>query len=107
MAHRQLPHILAYDIANPKRLGRVHRYLKKMGLPLQYSVFLLTLDAQRRDKVLKHLQTLIHPRQDYVRLYPLPDNPDWVKLGKQFWDDGVLLTGAKLPAQVRYNLDTL
>lgn len=107
MAHRRLPHIIAYDIANPRRLGRVHRYLKKIALPLQYSVFLMELDAERRDKVLKHLRTLIHEKQDDVRIYPLPDTPEWVKLGKQFWDDGLLLTGVKLPADLRYNLDTL
>ena len=105
MAHRRLPHIIAYDIADPKRLGRVHRYLKKIALPLQYSVFLIALDAQRRDKVLRHLATLIHPKQDDVRLYPLPDNPDWVKLGKQFWDEGVLLTGMKLPVDLRWKVD--
>lgn len=107
MAHRRLPHIIAYDIANPKRLGRVHRYLKKIALPLQYSVFLIEMDAERRDKVLKHLRTLIHPRQDDIRVYPLPNEPEWVKLGKALWDDGLLLTGAKLPAELRYNLDGL
>lgn len=107
MAHRRLPHIIAYDIANPKRLGRVHRYLKKIALPLQYSVFLIELDAERRDKVLRHLEKLIHPKQDDVRLYPLPENPDWVKLGKQFWDEGLLLTGVKLPADLRQKLDEL
>ena len=107
MAHRRLPHIIAYDIASPKRLGRVHRYLKKIALPLQYSVFLVEMDAERRDKVLKHLRTLIHPKQDDVRVYPLPNAPEWVMLGKALWGDGLLVTGAKLPAEVRYNLDTL
>jgi CRISPR-associated protein Cas2 len=107
MARRRLPHIIAYDIANPKRLGRVHRYLKKMALPLQYSVFLIELDAERRDKIIRHLGTLIHDKQDDVRIYPLPDQPEWVMLGKALWGDGLLLTGMKLPADLRYNLDTL
>lgn len=107
MAHRRLPHIIAYDIACPKRLGRVHRYLKKIALPLQYSVFLVELDESRRKKVIKHLISLIHPRQDDIRIYPLPEQPEWVKLGKQFWDDGLLLAGAKLPISLRQNLDDL
>ncbi|MDD5392742.1 MAG: CRISPR-associated endonuclease Cas2 [Thiothrix sp.] len=107
MANRRLPHIIAYDIANPKRLGRVHRYLKKIALPLQYSVFLVELDGERRQKVIRHLRTLIHPKQDDIRIYPLPDKPEWVKLGKQFWDDGLMLTGVKLPVELRYNLDSL
>lgn len=31
----------------------------------------------------------------------------WVKLGKQFWDDGLLLTGMKLPPELRYEVDLL
>ena len=34
-------YLLAYDIANPKRLVKVHRQVSKRGLALQYSVFLL------------------------------------------------------------------
>ncbi|MEB4593588.1 hypothetical protein VSS37_21610 [Candidatus Thiothrix sp. Deng01] len=59
------------------------------------------------NKVSHHLEKLIHPKQDDVRVYPLPENPDWVKLGKQFRDDGLLLVGVKLPADLRQELDAL
>ncbi|QTR48562.1 CRISPR-associated endonuclease Cas2 [Candidatus Thiothrix anitrata] len=107
MSHRRLPHIVAYDIADHKRLGRVHRYLKKIALPLQYSVFLIELDDARREKLLAQLSQRIHPKQDDIRIYPLPDNPEWVALGKALWGDGILLTGIKLPAQLRYNDEAL
>ena len=29
-------YLIAYDIADPKRLSRVHRALKREGLPVQY-----------------------------------------------------------------------
>ena len=31
--------LVAYDIASPRRLARVHRYLKRHAIPVQYSVF--------------------------------------------------------------------
>ncbi len=101
MAHRRLPHIVAYDIANPKRLGRVHRYLKKQAVPLQYSVFLVELDQARREKLLRGLRELIDTRQDDVRIYPLPDQPEWIALGKPLWDEGMMVTGLKLPYPLR------
>lgn len=103
MARRRLPHVVAYDIADPKRLGRVHRYLKKNAIPLQYSVFLIELDAEGRQKLLAKLRGLIHPKQDDVRVYPLQEEPDWVALGKQLWGEGIVLTGLRVPTPMRYN----
>ena len=39
--HAPQLYLLAYDIANPKRLVKVHRQVSRRGLALQYSVFLL------------------------------------------------------------------
>ena len=33
--------LVCYDISDKKRLGRVFRFLKKKGVPVQYSVFLV------------------------------------------------------------------
>lgn len=64
MARRQLPHVVCYDIRCPKRLGRVHRYLKKRAIPLQYSVFLAQLDVKKREAMLRDLRVIIHVFRD-------------------------------------------
>lgn len=106
MAKGRFPHIVSYDIAEPKRLRRIHRFLKKVALPLQYSVFLLEADARRIEQLEKQLATMIHPREDDIRIYPLPMQPDWCALGKPLWDEGMLLTGLKLPTAVQLKVET-
>ena len=105
MSERKLPHIIAYDIANPKRLGRVHRFLKKQAVPLQYSVFLVELNERGRKQLMKRLEVLIHPKQDDVRIYPLPSEPQWCGLGRALWDEGVMLEGLRLPPLLRYRTE--
>lgn len=105
MGKRRLPHIISYDIADPKRLKRIHRFLKKVALPLQYSVFLIEADAKRIEQLKAQLATMIHPRADDIRIYPLPNQPDWCALGKPLWDEGMLLTGFKLPSGLQTQAD--
>lgn len=93
----KLPHIIAYDIANPKRLGRIHRFLKKQAIPLQYSVFLAYLNVADREILLAQLATIIEPRHDDIRIYPLPKKPAWSSYGKALWTEGIHLTGMSLP----------
>lgn len=94
------PHLACYDISDPRRLSRVHRYLKKAGIPLQYSVFLLYINALERDKIHHALDRLIDPRADDVRIYPLPQNPDWQLWGQPLWPEGLHLSEFPLPSQL-------
>lgn len=84
-------YMIAYDISNPKRLGRVHRYLKKQGLPLQYSVFTVVLKRPSLLRLLAGLEQLIDPRQDDVRCYSLPRQVTTYALGRQLFPDDVML----------------
>ncbi|MFM2318656.1 MAG: CRISPR-associated endonuclease Cas2 [Pseudomonadota bacterium] len=106
MARQRLPHIVTYDIANPKRLRRIHRFLKKVALPLQYSVFLIEADAQRIEQLKTQLTTMIHPREDDIRIYPLPNQPDWCAVGRPLWGEGMLLTGMRLPVAAQLKAET-
>lgn len=86
--------LLAHDIRDPTRLGRVWRYLRKEGVRLQYSVYLLTGTRVQIDKILQNLLQMIDEKADDVRIYPLTENTRIWGLGKQFNDDGNTLCDA-------------
>ncbi|MDD4906625.1 MAG: CRISPR-associated endonuclease Cas2 [Methylobacter tundripaludum] len=95
MADSKRAHFLiCYDIADPKRLGRVHRCLKKRGLPVQYSVFTTEMKRIPLEKLLATINLLINQREDDVRCYILPDSLEFDVLGKQFFPEGVMLFSA-------------
>ena len=86
------PFLLTYDIANPKRLARLHRALKKRAMPIQYSVFLGRFSRAGLQEVEDVIRAIIHPRQDDVRIYPLPAQ-SWRRcLGKPVLPAGIHLT---------------
>lgn len=74
--------IIAYDISDPKRLARVYRLMLKRGIPQQRSVFRATITTSEARKLLVELARLINNVADDVRLYPLPDTPEIIRLGK-------------------------
>ncbi len=92
MADSQIGHyLIAYDIANPKRLSRVHRTLKKQGLPVQYSVFTVVMKRKGVLNLLDCINTLIKPNEDDVRCYRLPETLDLKTLGRQLFPENVML----------------
>lgn len=80
--------ILAHDITDPARLGKVWRFLRKEGVRLQYSVYVLSGDRDKIQKIIDGLQNIIHPQRDDVRIYPITENTRIWGLGTQFSDDG-------------------
>jgi CRISPR-associated protein Cas2 len=86
--------LLAYDIADPERLVRVHRKVRRHGIPLQYSVFLVPTNVPGLRELLDDLQALIDERVDDVRVYPLPSTIEVVYYGRQALPDGVDLVAA-------------
>ena len=51
--------VVAYDIAEPRRLQRVHRLLCKYAAPLEYSVFLLVGATSDKDRCLAEVAQVI------------------------------------------------
>lgn len=92
MANNKLRlHLICYDIADPKRLGRVHRFLRKQALPVQYSVFIAYVAPRTLAGILAGINEFIEPREDDVRCYTLPSEVDIVEIGRHMLPEGVAL----------------
>lgn len=85
--------IICYDIANPRRLGRVHRYLKRHACAVQYSVFLFTGTREQLDRCLAQLEELMEPKEDDIRAYPLPQRGYRLSLGPSTLPEGIHWAG--------------
>jgi len=81
--------VVTYDIADKKRLGRMHRALKKEGIPVQYSVFHVVASQARMGALMVKLGKLIDSRADDVRAYRVPANPWQATLGQPILPTGV------------------
>lgn len=85
--------VICYDIAHPKRLSRVFRFLRKCALPLQYSVFLFDGDERQFARLLERLLPLIDPDEDDLRAYPLPKRGFKARLGRATLPEGIQWSG--------------
>ena len=83
--------IIAYDIVDPKRLQRIHRLLKKLAIPLQYSVFYTRMSDRQRNKLNTLLQKKINPKEDDIRIYPLSKNYQALYIGHAPFTEGLQL----------------
>jgi len=93
-------HVICYDITEPKRLARVHRYLRRRGLAVQYSVFVVRAHTPALLRLLDELRKLINPQRDDIRAYPLPKRLDYQHLGRPLLPAGINLHGTDLPAEL-------
>jgi len=66
--------VVAYDIPDNRRRGKVHKALLRLGTPIQESVFLVHHEQPHEVKareVADLLRPLLLLREDNVRLHPL------------------------------------
>jgi CRISPR-associated protein Cas2 len=63
--------IVAYDIANPRRLVRVAKVIKDYGLRVQKSVFEVNLDEKRFAEMKRRVEEVINEDEDGVKYFPL------------------------------------
>lgn len=89
MANRDAEYIICYDICDPRRLGRIHRYLKRYAIALQYSVFLYTGDSRRFERCMQGAVALIDETEDDLRAYPLPQRGLKARLGRPALPEGI------------------
>jgi CRISPR-associated protein Cas2 len=64
-------YVVAYDIADPKRLRKVALCCEDFGVRKQYSVFLCRLTATDFVRLRARLYDLIHLEEDQVLFIPL------------------------------------
>ena len=98
MSRKKRPHLIAYDIADRKRLQQVHRLVKEHAIPLQHSVYLAQMTPSQCKNLISKLQQLVHATADDIRIYTLPQKPDWASWGKPIMPEGLLLTDFALPS---------
>ena len=85
--------LITYDIADRKRLGRLHRFVKKNAAPVQYSVYATQKSVAGIGRLASEIREYIKPQEDDVRIYQIPDRPLIMTLGKSALPEHVLLLG--------------
>lgn len=91
--HASARWLVTYDIADPKRLARLFKFLKKQGVPLQYSVFMVEASAVKMSSLVLQMKAMVDGKADDVRAYRLPENLWQVTLGASILPDDILPGG--------------
>ncbi len=86
-------YLICYDICCPRRLGRIHRALKRQAMALQYSVFLFSGTPHQLESCLAEMERLMDKHQDDIRAYPLPQRGLRLWQGKALLPEGIYWSG--------------
>lgn len=90
-ASKETPWLICYDIADPDRLRRVHKEVRRFAVPLQHSVFRTNATRQQIVARFKELEAIVAPRYDDLRAYPLLTASVPEVYGRPLLADGILL----------------
>lgn len=88
--HQTARWTVTYDIADARRGVRVHRFMCRHGVPLQYSVFLVEASSAEMQRLLADLKEHIAWSADDVRAYRWPAEAECHQLGTPLLPDDVL-----------------
>ena len=80
-------YLIAYDIADKKRLIQVYRKMKQSGLAAQRSVFLTQGTQSDINALLDRIQPVIKTTEDDLRAYPVTNMEDIWSSGLNFLND--------------------
>lgn len=86
--------LICYDIGDPRRLSRFHRFLEKRAVPVQYSVFCFQGSAAQLGQLVREIASRIDPAVDDVRVYQLPERPHYDGFGRGSVPEGVTIRSA-------------
>ena len=85
-------YVIAYDIRAPARLRRMHRTLKKVATPIQYSVFLLRGTEKAFTQAFDMAREIISQKDD-LRAYALPSYGKRLRMGRRALPDDIFWSG--------------
>ena len=63
--------LITYDITVPKRLRKMHRFLKEFGINTQKSVFECEIDDAGLSRIRKFCREYLDLDEDQVRIYKI------------------------------------
>jgi CRISPR-associated protein Cas2 len=63
--------LITYDITDPKRLKKIHRFLKEFGINTQKSVFECDMDNKGLKKIRHYCKNFLDLNTDSVRIYKI------------------------------------
>jgi CRISPR-associated protein Cas2 len=89
-------YLICYDIAEPRRLQRVHHVLGANALAVQYSVFLFWGSRVSLGQLMEKVVSRIDGREDDVRVYRVPERCYAVTLGAEPISPGLVLQDHEL-----------
>ncbi len=98
-------YLLAYDVRDPRRLRKVHYYLRKQALALQNSVFLVQVNRSELKTMLKEVRSRSDTQADDIRLYPVTHPNKLWAAGKQAQTMSGLYAGSPKQARADVGVD--
>lgn len=63
--------IVAYDIADPRRLNKIAKLIKDYGVRVQKSIFEVDVDSRRFSEMKISVEEVIEASEDGVKYFPL------------------------------------
>ena len=65
--------IVAYDIADTKRVAKLGRFLSKIGIRIEYSIFYVKASKDEMTEIAIKINDIIDTEMDDVRIYEIED----------------------------------
>ena len=94
--------LIGYDITDPRRLGRIHRAMICRATPIEYSIFLFIGSKSALKECLSTISSLMNPKTDDVRCYPLPTRGLQERIGRATLPAGIQWTGLPTPLRATH-----
>ena len=65
--------LIAYDIADNKRVAKLGRFLSKFGVRIEYSIFYVKAAKDEMTEIAMKISDIIDTEMDDVRIYEIED----------------------------------